>query len=52
MNDKKLEIERYNKRAQDIISHKYNNIKKPKYLNIPYKYYFSLFKKHKEKKNL
>ncbi len=52
MKDKEIEILRYDNRAKLVMkSGKYFK-KKPDYLNIPYKYYFNLFKKLSHKKNL
>jgi len=52
MDDKQIEIERYNKRAQQIINSKKYYKKHPEYLNVPNKFYYSLFKKLKSKKSL
>ena len=52
MNDKQIEIERYNKRAQQIINSKKYHKKNLESLNAPYKFYYSLFKKLKSKKSL
>ena len=52
MNDKQIEIERYEKRAKQIINHKKYQQKKPEYLYEAYKLYFSLLKKLKNKKKL
>ena len=52
MNDKQIEIERYEKRAKQIINHKEYQQKKPEYLYEAYKLYFSLLKKLKNKKKL
>jgi ubiquinone/menaquinone biosynthesis C-methylase UbiE len=52
MNDKQIEIERYEKRAKLIINQKNISKKKPDYLFVPNKFYFSLFKKLKNKKKL
>jgi ubiquinone/menaquinone biosynthesis C-methylase UbiE len=52
MNDKQIEIERYEKRAKQIINHKKYQQKKPEYLYEVYKLYFSLLKKLKNKKKL
>ena len=52
MNDKQIEIERYDKRAQQTINSKKYHKKNLEYLNIPYEFYYSLFKKLKTKENL
>ena len=49
MNDKYLEIKRYDKRSQQFLVEKKFSKKIPKYLNIPYKYYFKIFKKFNNK---
>jgi ubiquinone/menaquinone biosynthesis C-methylase UbiE len=49
MNDKHLEIKRYDKRSQQFLVEKTFSKKIPKYLNIPYKYYFKIFKKFNNK---
>jgi ubiquinone/menaquinone biosynthesis C-methylase UbiE len=52
MNDKQIEIERYENRAKQIINQKKYRNKKSEYLYVPYKFYFSLLKKLKNKKKL
>jgi len=52
MNDKQVEIERYEKRAKQIINYEKFHKKKLEYLYVPYKFYFSLLKKLKNKKKL
>ena len=53
MDDKQIEIERYDERALKIINYKKYNKKKIKdYINVPYKYYFKLFSKLKKNKLL
>ena len=52
MNDKKIEIYRYDKEAKKIIENIKYYKKMPKYLSVPYKYYFKLFKKFKKKSKL
>jgi ubiquinone/menaquinone biosynthesis C-methylase UbiE len=52
MNDKQIEIDRYEKIAKQIINHKKFHKKKLEYLYMPYKFYFSLLKKLKNKKKL
>jgi len=52
MNDKLIETERYDKRAEQIINFQKHYKKDLEYLNVPYKFYYSLFKKIKNKKNL
>jgi SAM-dependent methyltransferase len=46
MNDKNIELKRYEKRAKKLLNKKTFILpyKNPSYLNIPYKYYFSIFK--------
>ena len=45
MSDKNIELKRYEKRAKKLLNNKTFNspYKNPSYLNIPYKYYFSIF---------
>jgi ubiquinone/menaquinone biosynthesis C-methylase UbiE len=51
--DKKIEIDRYDQRALQILNYKKNSKKKIKdYINVPYQYYFSLLKKLKKNKLL
>ena len=46
--DKKIEIDRYDQRAVQVLNFKKNSKKKIKdYINVPYQYYFSLLKKLK-----
>jgi len=52
MNDKQIEINRYNHRAQQIITGEQNYKKKPNYLTIPNKFYFNLIERNKNKKDL
>ena len=53
MDDKQIEIERYDERALKIINYRKHNKKKIKaYINVPYKYYFKSFKKVKKNKLL
>ena len=52
MNDKKIELNRYDKKAQEIINNKNYHIKVPSYLNSAHNYYFSLFEKLNKKSNL
>ena len=49
MNDKQIEINRYNERAQEILNTKQFQIKIPSYLNSANEYYFRSFKKFKKK---
>ena len=51
--DKKIEIDRYDQRALEVLNYKKNSKKKIKdYINVPYQYYFSLLKKLKKTKLL
>ena len=51
--DKKIEIDRYDQRALQVLNYKKNSKKKIKdYINVPYQYYFSLLKKLKKNKLL
>lgn len=51
--DKKIEIDRYDQRALQVLNYKKNSKKKIKdYINVPYQYYFSLLKKLKKTKLL
>jgi len=52
MNDKYIEIKRYDDRAQKILVAKKYYKKIPQYITIPYKYYFSFIKKLKKNKLL
>ena len=52
MTDKQIEIERYDERAKLIINQKKYKQKISDYLCAPYKFYFSLLKKIKNKKLL
>jgi ubiquinone/menaquinone biosynthesis C-methylase UbiE len=53
MNDKYIEIRRYDQRALQILNCKTTSKKKIKdYINVPYQYYFSLLKKLKKTKLL
>jgi ubiquinone/menaquinone biosynthesis C-methylase UbiE len=52
MNDKYIEIKRYDDRAQKILVEKIIIKKIPQYINAPYQYYFSLIKKLKKNKLL
>jgi ubiquinone/menaquinone biosynthesis C-methylase UbiE len=52
MNDKYIEIKRYDDRARKILVKKIIIKKIPQYINVPYKYYFSLIKKLKKKTKL
>lgn len=52
MNDKKIELNRYDKRAQEILDNKNYEIKVPSYLNLAHNYYFNLFKKLNKKSKL
>jgi ubiquinone/menaquinone biosynthesis C-methylase UbiE len=52
MNDKRIEVDRYEERAKQIIYHKKYQQKKPEYFYEPYKLYFSFLKKLKNKKKL
>jgi ubiquinone/menaquinone biosynthesis C-methylase UbiE len=53
MNDKYIEISRYNQRALQILNCKTIRKKKIKhYINVPYQYYFSFIKKLKKNKLL
>ena len=53
MNDKYIEITRYDQRALQIFNCKTISKKKIKdYINLPYQYYFSLLKKLKKNKLL
>jgi ubiquinone/menaquinone biosynthesis C-methylase UbiE len=53
MNDKLIEIKRYDEKALKILNYKKHRKKKIKnYMNVPYKYYFELFKKLKKNKLL
>ena len=52
MTDKQIEFERYEKRAKQIINHEKFHKKKLEYIYVPYKFYFSLLKKLKNKKKL
>jgi len=52
MKDKKIEIERYEKRAKQLNHNKKYYTEIPKYIFEPYKFYFSLFKKLKKKNKL
>ena len=49
MDDKQIEINRYNERAQEILNTKQFQIKIPSYLNSANEYYFRSFKKFKKK---
>ena len=48
MNDKQIEINRYNEKAQKILNTKQYQIKIPSYLNSANEYYFRSFKKFKK----
>ena len=48
MNDKHIEIKRYDDRARKILVEKIIIKKIPQYINVPYQYYFSLIKKLKK----
>jgi ubiquinone/menaquinone biosynthesis C-methylase UbiE len=51
--DKKIEIDRYDQRALQVLNYKKNSKKKIKdYINAPYQYYFPLLKKLKKTKLL
>ena len=51
--DKKIEIDRYDQRALQVLNYKKNSKKEIKdYINVPYQYYFSLLKKLKKTKLL
>ena len=52
MKDKKIETNRYEKRAKQLIHNKKYYSKVPKFIYAPYKFYFSLFKKLNRKKKL
>jgi ubiquinone/menaquinone biosynthesis C-methylase UbiE len=52
MNDKQIEIYRYDKNAKKIIENIQYYKKIPEYLSVPYKYYFKLFKKFNKKSKL
>lgn len=52
MNDKYIEIKRYDDRAQKILVEKITIKKIPQYINAPYQYYFSFIKKLKKNKLL
>lgn len=52
MNDKQIEIYRYDKKAKKIIENIKYYKKIPEYLSVPYKYYFKLFKKFNKKSKL
>lgn len=52
MNDKQIEIYRYDNEAKKIIDNIKYYKKVPEYLSIPYKYYFKLFQKFNKKKKL
>ena len=52
MNDKYIEIKRYDDRAQKILVAKKYYKKIPQYIIVPYQYYFSLLKKLKKTKLL
>jgi ubiquinone/menaquinone biosynthesis C-methylase UbiE len=52
MNDKQVEIYRYDKKAKKIIKNIQYYKKIPEYLSVPYKYYFKLFKKFNKKSKL
>jgi len=52
MKDKEIEILRYDNRAKFVLKHGIFFKKKPDYLNIPYKFYYNLFKEFNHKKNL
>ena len=52
MNDKHIEIKRYDDRARKILVEKIIIKKIPQYINVPYQYYFSLIKKLKKNKLL
>ena len=52
MNDKYIEIKRYDDMARKILVEKIIIKKIPQYINVPYKYYFSLIKKLKKKTKL
>ena len=52
MNDKHIEIKRYDDRARKILVEKIIIKKIPQYINVPYQYYFSFIKKLKKNKLL
>lgn len=52
MNDKQIELYRYNREAKKIIDNIKYYKKVPQYLSIAYKYYFKLFKKFNKKNKL
>jgi SAM-dependent methyltransferase len=53
MNDKQLEIQSFDNKALEVINFKKNTkIKIKDYINVPYKYYFSLIRKLKKSKLL
>ena len=52
MNDKQIEIYRYDKEAKKIIDNIKYYKKVPEYLSIPHKYYFKLLQKFNKKKKL
>lgn len=53
MNDKDIELNRYDQRAKEFLKKEKNKFdKSPAFLDVPYEYYFKLFKKFKSKNNL
>ena len=52
MNDKEIELNRYNQRAEEFLKQERNNLNKiPSLINEPYEHYFKIFEKFKNKKN-
>lgn len=53
MNDKKIELSRYDQRAREALNKKKNHqTKTPSFLLEPYEYYFNLFEKFENKEKL